>query len=276
LRVDTTLFPPFLGPDSLLGEPDEELKILSQADRMPEAPLLDCNVATKGSVRLNDYAYFKVRVEGKQSVVKVKLVALSGDPDVSAVIVCARERLTVMLILVIQLYVGNGRCPRPDKTNCTWKKSGHGDDVVTIYYFDARFAPGYLYIGVHGATQADFLIKVVWKDVDIVQAGSMPSPGHSRLSNGTPSVGEKSATRVETALPVLPKILNPTKGKVRTVPPLPLLYQRCSKHCCCAGHGTICYVDFNSLSAVARDLLKNVPDANIVEDVVGKFQQWRS
>ncbi len=210
--VDTTLFPPFLGPDSLLGEPDEELKILSQADRMPEAPLLECNVATKGSVRLNDYAYFKVRVEGKQSVVKVKLVALSGDPDVSAVIVCARERSSV--ILVIQLYVGNGRCPRPDKTNCTWKKSGHGDDVVTIYYFDARFAPGYLYIGVHGATQADFSIKVVWKDVDIVQGGSMPSPNHSRLSNGTPSVGEKSANRVETAFPALPKILNPTKGKV--------------------------------------------------------------
>ena len=32
----------------------------------------------------------------------------------------------------------------------------------------------------------------------------------------------------------------------------------------------------NPLPAVARDLLKNVDDASIVEDVVGKFQQWRS
>jgi hypothetical protein len=32
----------------------------------------------------------------------------------------------------------------------------------------------------------------------------------------------------------------------------------------------------NPLAAVARDLLKNVDDASIVEDVVGKFQQWRS
>ncbi len=50
---------------------------------MPEVPLLDCNVATRGSVAVNEYAYYKVRVEGKQSVVKVKLVALHGDPDVS-------------------------------------------------------------------------------------------------------------------------------------------------------------------------------------------------
>jgi hypothetical protein len=52
---------------------------------MPEAPLLECNVAVKGKVQTDEYAYFKVRVEGKQSVVKVKLVALHGDPDVSAV-----------------------------------------------------------------------------------------------------------------------------------------------------------------------------------------------
>ncbi len=122
--------------------------------------------------------------------------------------------LQLLLTLLRQLYVGNGRCPRPDKTNCTWKKSGHGDDLVTIYYFDARFAPGFLYIGVHGATQADFSLKVVWKDVDIVQAGNAPSPGPSRLSNGTPSVGEKrDVAREESgSVPVLPKILNPTKG----------------------------------------------------------------
>jgi hypothetical protein len=120
------------------------------------------------------------------------------------------------------LYVGNGRCPRPDKTNSTWKKSGHGDDVVTIYYFDARFAPGFLYIGVHGATQAEFSLKVVWKDVDIVQAGVMPSPGPSRLSNGTPSVGEKKeASRAENGQPVLPKILNPTKGEAASYPAHP-------------------------------------------------------
>jgi hypothetical protein len=68
---------------------------------------------------------------------------------------------------------------------------------------------------VHGATQADFTLKVVWKDVDIVQAGSMPSPGPSRLSNLTPGVGEnKDAARVENGNPssLLPKILNPTKG----------------------------------------------------------------
>ena len=112
-----------------------------------------------------------------------------------------------------QLYVGNGRCPRPDKSNCTWKKSGHGDDVVTIYYFDARFAPGFLYVGVHGATQADFSLKAVWKDVDIVQAGSMPSPGPSRLSNATPGAADKrDAVREESGIAVLPKILNPTKG----------------------------------------------------------------
>ena len=80
------------GPDSLLGEPDEELRILSQADRMPEIPLLDCNVAIKSTVKTDEYAYFKVRVEGKQSVVKVKLVALHGDPDVSAMVGCARAR----------------------------------------------------------------------------------------------------------------------------------------------------------------------------------------
>jgi len=121
---------------------------------------------------------------------------------------------TTVVIVALQLYVGNGRCPRPEKTNSTWKKSGHGDDVVTIYYFDARFAPGYLYIGVHGASQAEFTLKVVWKDVDIVQAGSMPSPVPSRLSNGTPSVGErKDGVRVENGQPVLPKILNPTKGE---------------------------------------------------------------
>jgi hypothetical protein len=85
MNSHTTPFPPFSGADSLLGEPDEELAILSQADRMPEAPLLECNVAAKGKVQMDEYAYFKVRVEGKQSVVKVKLVALHGDPDVSAV-----------------------------------------------------------------------------------------------------------------------------------------------------------------------------------------------
>jgi hypothetical protein len=54
---------------------------------------------------------------------------------------------------------------------------------------------------------------VVWKDVDIVQSGSMSSPGPSRLSNGTPAVGEmKDAQRVDNGNPVLPKILNPTKG----------------------------------------------------------------
>lgn len=130
--------------------------------------------------------------------------------------------MSLFLIIALQLYVGNGRCPRPDKTNSTWKKSGHGDDVVTIYYFDARFAPGFLYIGVHGATLAEFSLKVVWKDVDIVQAGNMPSPGPSRLSNGTPSLGEKKeAARSENGQPVLPKILNPTKGEDASHPAHP-------------------------------------------------------
>ena len=80
------------GSDSLLGEPDEELKILSLTDRMPEAPLLECNVATKGTVQKDEYAYFKVRVEGKQSVVKVKLASLHGDPDVSALLCFARRK----------------------------------------------------------------------------------------------------------------------------------------------------------------------------------------
>jgi hypothetical protein len=56
---------------------------------MPEAALLECNVPVKGSVQKDDYAYYKVRVEGKQSVVKIKLVALHGDPDVSGVTSCA-------------------------------------------------------------------------------------------------------------------------------------------------------------------------------------------
>ncbi len=66
----------------------------------------------------------------------------------------------------------------------------------------------------HGASQAEFSLKVVWKDVDIVQAGSMLSPVPSRLSNGPPSVGErKDGVRVDNGQPVLPKILNPTKGE---------------------------------------------------------------
>lgn len=198
------------GSDSLLGEPDEELRILSQADRMPELPLMECNVATKGTVQKDHYSYYKIRVEGKQSVVKVKLVALHGDPDVSDV--TSAHMALLRLIPVLQLYVGNGRCPRPDKNNCTWKKSGHGDDVITIYYFDARFAPGFLYIGVHGATQAEFSLKAVWKDVDIVATASVPSPSQSRLSNGTPILGDKQeSARVENGT-ALPKILNPTKG----------------------------------------------------------------
>ena len=219
----------FAGSDSLLGEPDEELKILSLTDRMPEAPLLECNVATKGTVQKDEYAYFKVRVEGKQSVVKVKLASLHGDPDVSASFTLFRtQKMSFFLIIALQLYVGNGRCPRPDKTNSTWKKSGHGDDVVTIYYFDARFAPGFLYIGVHGATLAEFSLKVVWKDVDIVQAGNMPSPGPSRLSNGTPSLGEKKdAPRSENGQPVLPKILNPTKGEDASHPAHPNVAAGC-------------------------------------------------
>jgi hypothetical protein len=60
---------------------------------MPEAPLLECNVPLKGSVLKDEYAHYKVRVEGKQSVVKIKLVALHGDPDVSAEPNCARLML---------------------------------------------------------------------------------------------------------------------------------------------------------------------------------------
>ena len=116
---------------------------------------------------------------------------------------------------MLQLYVGNGRCPRPVKGNCTWNKSGFGGDVLTIYYFDARFAPGFVYIGVHGATDSEFSLKVVWKDVDILGGESVPSPGPSRLSNGTPALGEKKdAARAEKGQSVLPKILNPTKGNV--------------------------------------------------------------
>ena len=60
---------------------------------MPEAPALENNVPEKGTVNRDEYAYYKVRVEGKQSVVKVKLVALHGDPDVSAGVLCiARVR----------------------------------------------------------------------------------------------------------------------------------------------------------------------------------------
>jgi hypothetical protein len=205
---------PQSGSDSLLGGADEELKILSLADRLPEAPLVACNESVRGTVEKDAYAYYKVKVEGKQSVVKIKLAALHGDPDVSACPLFPAQT-HAWLTPLLQLYVGNGRCPRPTKGNCTWNKSGHGGDVVTIYYFDARFAPGYLYIGVHGATQAEFSLKCVWKDVDILGGENAPSPGPSRLSNGTPAAGEKKdAARGEKGQPVLPKILNPTKGKV--------------------------------------------------------------
>ena len=66
---------------------------------MPEAPALENNVPEKGTVNRDEYAYYKVRVEGKQSVVKVKLVALHGDPDVSAGVLCiARVRWNMLLI----------------------------------------------------------------------------------------------------------------------------------------------------------------------------------
>jgi hypothetical protein len=59
-------------------------------------------VPVKGTVNKDDYAYFKVRVEGKQSVVKIKLVALHGDPDVSTGALCiARVRFNLKLIRVL-------------------------------------------------------------------------------------------------------------------------------------------------------------------------------
>jgi hypothetical protein len=51
------------------------------------------------------------------------------------------------------------------------------------------------------------------------------------------------------------------------MPQRSLLLQRLQPHALNAAY---------SMFAVARDLLKNVPDASIVEDVVGKFSQWRS
>ena len=60
---------------------------------------MENNVPEKGTVNRDEYAYYKVRVEGKQSVVKVKLVALHGDPDVSAGVLCiARVRWNTQLI----------------------------------------------------------------------------------------------------------------------------------------------------------------------------------
>ena len=75
---------PHLGPDSLLGVADDELKILSQTDRLPEAPLVANHESVRGTVEKDAYKYFKLKVEGKQSVVKIKLAALHGDPDVRA------------------------------------------------------------------------------------------------------------------------------------------------------------------------------------------------
>lgn len=77
-------------------------------------------------------------------------------------------------------------CPEPTKSACTWCKAGFGDDKLTVYYFDRRFAPGYIYVGVYGATDSEFSIKSWWKEVGVDNENSKGSVEESHVGKKKP------------------------------------------------------------------------------------------
>ena len=99
------------------------------------------------------------------AVVRIKLQSLYGDPD---------------------LYVGNFEKPFPRKErDCwTWSKAEFGDDSLSIFFFDRKFVPGYMYIGVYGATRAGFSIKVSWT-LPGVGTGDLKQRGKNTTGSGS-------------------------------------------------------------------------------------------
>ena len=131
-------------------------------DKNEDATALIRGITVRGTVKENGYEYYKFKILNTRAVIKIKLTAVAGDPD---------------------LYVGNYTCPYPIKVrtdapcntlfllpkqwlqgNATWSKAGFGDDSLSIYFFDSNFAPGWYYVGVHGAVASGYTLRVSWKE----------------------------------------------------------------------------------------------------------------
>ncbi len=114
-------------------------------DENRDASRLPRNAQVTGAVASGKYAYYKVLVVNPNASVRILLKSKSGDPD---------------------LFVGNLECPCPTKESHTWRKSGFGDDKLTVNYFDENFRLGWIYIGVHGAGRlvSEFSLSAAWQD----------------------------------------------------------------------------------------------------------------
>eukprot|EP00960_Hanusia_phi_P052950 761766-Hanusia_phi.AAC.5 len=114
-------------------------------DRNRKAFLLDNQRPHLDSVAQGEYKYFKFRHRVTKGRITVLLKTKKGDPD---------------------LFIGNNLCPFPSKKKNVWKKSDFGDDKIILHPFDQGFVVGYIYIGVYGFTDAEYVISVRWKPSD--------------------------------------------------------------------------------------------------------------
>jgi len=117
----------------------------SFANKNKDASALARNTEVAGVVESGKYVYFRFVVHNPRASIKIVLKGKSGDPD---------------------LVVGNSTCAIPTKQTYTWKKSGFGDDKITINYFDENFQLGCFYIGVFGAGRlvSEFVLSASWKE----------------------------------------------------------------------------------------------------------------
>jgi len=182
----------FKAMESVFGKSTNETAD-ARVDKNLDAETMARNSSVVGTVKKGSYDYYKIRVDNPEAVIKLRLVAKSGDPD---------------------LFVGGSTCPYPTVDDYVWGHSSFGDDKVTIYYFDEKFACGWFYIAVYGATASSYTLYANWKASpdEVTVASTLPALAPQRgpvrsykmlvkeVQKRIPTLSENVQTRLEQML----------------------------------------------------------------------------
>lgn len=154
---------------------EAEVPVAGDEDLNPEAELIEQNGTRHGKVKKGGYVYYKIRHANTRNRINIVLKNYGGDPD---------------------LFVGNHTCPYPTKNASTWRRTGYGDDKLSIHPFDLGFEQGFLYIGVYGVKDCEYKLAVRWTSDEKQLEGRRRGPQQrSRSESGMGNGGGAGADR---------------------------------------------------------------------------------